>query len=568
MNKLSRFLIQIFRQQSKIQRVAFFSSLALTGLAAWLEIQVLGLVGPLFSSLGTSEINSGNAVLLMIFALLSAGARILQIRIGHGYVYGIGHLLSVSALKNALSADYIDLKRSHSSVLLKRFEVINIVINSVLTPILILMSSSLLALAISISLFMTDSILAIVGIGAIATFYMIAALLSRKALLQNASTLSHTQGERLFLIREAIEGYRELKIGGQIDNYRSRFASVDNFLRLAQVRNLVIGSTPRFVLEATVFVLLGVLVIWSPLSDNGNGTSLIGVLATFAIGAQRLLPHAQSIYSSISSITGHYDLIAELATPLFEEKSASQKQQRNLDPTKYTEGNTIEFKELAYSYPGSEAPVFRNLNLTIKRGTKAALIGPSGTGKSTFLELFGGLLSPTEGCIEIDNVKLSDMDISTWHSEIAYVPQSPFLLSDTLRENLSLGATNTPIPDDELVEALHAVGLGSWFKHLSEGLEYHVGENGENLSGGQRQRLAIARALVGEKTVLILDEVTSNLDADNEANILALILSLPRRYTIICSLHKAKVLDQFDCIVTFSPTKIECSLPSNMESRS
>jgi len=552
MHSLFKFLIQIYRQQSASERALLYISLALTGTAASLEIKVLGLVGTLFADIGNSVVNTNSAILLVIFSILNAVVRVLQIRISHGYVYGIGHLLSCSALENSFNADYIDLKKSHSSILLKRFEIINVIINSVLTPFVIFLSSSLLAVAIAVSLFMTDPTLAFVGLSGLATFYAVAVLVSRKALLHNAATLSRTQGERLFLVREAITGFRELKIGGQIEKYGSHFSKVDRLLRAAQVRNLVIGSAPRFILEAMVFVVLAILVLWPQPTGGDIGAPLIGVLATFALGVQRLLPHAQSIYSSISSVVGHYDLITELATPLFNVSTQRQREYSTYFlPITSTIGE-IRLRRISYTYPDSNTPVFRNLNLTIKRGTKVALVGPSGTGKSTFLELISGLLIPSEGTIEVNDVSLSDVDISLWQSQLAYVPQSPFVLSDTLRENLSLGALGHTLSDQRLVDALKAVGLDDWFQHLPEGLEYHVGENGINLSGGQKQRLAIARALVGDRTILILDEVTSNLDAENEANVLDLILSLPKQYTVICSLHKVKVLDQFDEVFNFA----------------
>lgn len=559
MRKLINFLVEIFLQQSGKQRAFLFVSLILTGFAGWFEVKILGLIGPLFSSLGSAEIDRENAILLMIFAVLSAVARVLQIRFGHGYVYGIGHLLSRSTLDNALDADYIELKTSHSSILLKRFDIINVVINAVLTPVLILLSSSLLALAIAASLFMTQPIIAIVGVGGLAIFYSAAGIFSRNALLRNSATFSRAQGERLFLIREAVEGYRELRIGGQISRYSSRFSSVDKLLRKAQVWNLVIGSTPRFVLEAMVFVVLGGFVLWSPVQNGENGTLFVGVLATFALGAQRILPHAQSIYASVTSIVGHYVLIDELATPLFKGPSPRVKENNGNSIANVPEYSEIKFKSVGYTYPNSQSPVFSNLNITLDKGSKTALVGTSGTGKSTFLELFAGLLKPSEGSIEVNKIDLTDLDISLWHHQIAYVPQSPFVLSDTLRRNLNLGDQMASLPDEKYIEALESVGLRQWYETLPSGLEYHVGENGRNLSGGQKQRLAIARALLSGKSVLILDEVTSNLDAENEANVLDLVLCLPKDYTVICSLHKAKEVDRFDRVVTFSNSGITLS---------
>lgn len=560
MRELLNFVRLLLQLQSPRQKINFVATLALTALAAWLEFKVLTLVGPLVASLGDAAVNVYLAWLLIALACLSTVVRILQIKVGHGYVYSLGHLLSTMTLRNALHADYIELKRSHSSVLLKRFEMINVAINSILTPLLILFSSALLTIAIGLSLLLTNPIFTLIGFGGLVGFYLFAAMFSRKALLRNAIVFNQRQGDRLFLIRETVSGIRELRIGALIDSYQARFQDVDHDLRQSQVRNLVLGTSPRFILEALIFVGLAGAVIWSSQQPAGSGTTLLSLLATFGLGAQRLLPHAQSIYSSFSSIVGHNAMITELSNPLFrqDELSPAPDHQKNMiisDPN-----GTINFESIGFRYPGAASNIFDAITLEINRGTRVALVGQSGSGKSTFLEILCGLLTPTDGHLRVNGCVIDRETQSSWQRNIAYVPQSPFIITGSVRENVLLGSCQQGEQDDLVRQVLADVGLGEWLSRLSEQLDYNVGENGSKLSGGQRQRLAIARALAGGKTVLVMDEITSNLDAENEAAILNLILSLPRRYTIVCSLHKSQVLDRFDKIVKFGDSGLVLSV--------
>jgi ABC-type multidrug transport system fused ATPase/permease subunit len=550
----------LYRLQTRRQRSTFLLTVILLILAGYLEYLVITLVGPLVSNVSSGGSGVAEmALLLIVLSLLTAVVRVLQIHIGHSYVYGLGHMFSCETLGNALNADYIELKRSHSAALLKRFEMINIAVNSVLTPLLILLASSITALAIGISLILADVRVAVIGLGGLTAFYLIAALMSRKALLRNAALFNRAQGERIFLIREAMSGYRELKIGALIGDYQQRFNAVDQNLRHSQVRNLVLGASPRFVLEALAFTSVALVVYWASRQVGGTGAALLSTLATFALGAQRLLPHAQSIYSSISSIVGHHSMIAELRKPLFEARQRSAQPDTAVEEMFLSNEGEILLTGLGFSYPNALQPTLSNINLEISRGSRIALVGSSGSGKTTFLELFCGLLTPTQGTISVNGQEIRGGKLDLWQRQIAYVPQNPFLVSGSLRDNVLLGGNNKELSDFEIITALSAVGLGDWLAHLVDGLAHDVGENGSNLSGGQRQRLAIARALAGGKSILVLDEITSNLDAQNESAILELILTLPRNFTVICSLHKAQVLDRFDRVLTFGAKDSGCS---------
>jgi len=563
-------LCYFFSIQTTKQKFTLFSVLVLTFLAAYFEFKILTLIGPMVAVIGGSAaIGHAEGILnwhqtgprselavwylaiqLAIFAVLSAATRIAQIYVGHSYIYGLGHRLGALNLANAIGADYVLLKNSHSSQLLARFERINIAINSVLNPLLILTSSLIIGSAIVASLFNTDPLLSLVCLLCLSLFFFASGLFSRSAILRNSNLLNQVQGERIFLIREAISGYRELKLGAMLGDYARRFNDVDRSMRAAQVMNLVLGSSPRFLLEALGLIALAIVLLVNSAKADAM-SEIVSVLATFAVGAQRLLPHAQSIYSSIASIAGHMHMINDLAQPLFPETDAKTKHpQMNANPFLH-DFEELRCRNVSYTYPGSNEPALVTTSLLISRGDKIALVGTSGSGKSTFLELLCGLLRPTTGTIEVDGIAITSANVDEWQQSLAYVPQQPFLTSGSVRENLLLGSPEGAISEEQIATMLRRVGLEDWLTRRANGLDRPVGENGSNLSGGQKQRLAIARALIGSKKILVMDEITSNLDAANESAILDLILNLPRDYTLICSLHKVSRLDRFDAVVEF-----------------
>lgn len=194
-----------------------------------------------------------------------------------------------------------------------------------------------------------------------------------------------------------------------------------------------------------------------------------------------------------------------------------------------------------------ERPVFEGLSLTLPANKITAVVGPSGVGKTTLVDLIIGLQQPQSGSITVDDVPLTEMDLDAWRARIGYVPQETVLFHDTVRANLCLG--DTRITDDELVATLQAAGALKFVREIAGGLDAIVGEHGLRLSGGQRQRLAIARALVRQPRLLILDEATTALDPDTEEEILSTLDGLRDDLTILAISHQEGVSRHADCIV-------------------
>lgn len=213
----------------------------------------------------------------------------------------------------------------------------------------------------------------------------------------------------------------------------------------------------------------------------------------------------------------------------------------------------IKFKNVSFAY--GHAPTLRELNLTIPRGQLTVLTGPSGSGKTTIIDLVAGLLTPDAGLIEIDEQRLSDLDLHQWRQMIGYVPQDPLLVNDSVLQNLTLG--DPMLSEQDALDALALAKADTFVAHLEDGLNSVLGERGGRLSGGQRQRLAIARALIHRPKLLILDEATSSLDADSEAAVIETIVGLKGQLTMLAITHDQAIIDVADQHIKLKDGRIE-----------
>ena len=209
--------------------------------------------------------------------------------------------------------------------------------------------------------------------------------------------------------------------------------------------------------------------------------------------------------------------------------------------THLTSWSCIELRNVSYTYPDREKSVLQNLNLTIERGDRLGIVGPTGVGKSTLIDILLGLLKPTSGTASVDSLDLSD-NSHIWHQLIGYVPQHPTLIDESLLHNIAFGIPDSDIDAQALKEAIEVAQLGPVLDQLEQGLETIIGERGSRLSGGQRQRIAIARALYRKPQILILDEVSNGLDDLTEKALLNAISTLAYCPTIVLVSHRQSSL--------------------------
>jgi ATP-binding cassette subfamily C protein len=240
-------------------------------------------------------------------------------------------------------------------------------------------------------------------------------------------------------------------------------------------------------------------------------------------------------------------------------ENESKKNTENIssdDDSKIEFNKAVEFSNVSFSYTNSDKEfLLKNINFTINVNETTAIIGSSGAGKSTILDLLMGLMLPNSGNIYVDNTPIQSGNIKAWRREIGYVPQEPYLLNDTIRNNVLLGKLDAT--EEEIIDALKLSSAYEFISNMEEGIETVISERGQRLSGGERQRIALARALVHKPSVLILDEATNAIDSGNETKIFDAVENLHRKLTVIIISHRDSTVNRADRILKLENGEIQ-----------
>jgi len=354
------------------------------------------------------------------------------------------------------------------------------------------------------------------------------------------------EGQMIKTITESLGSIRDIKLLN-INQYMHRiFALQTNDLAKYITRASTSQHIPRLSVETLVILgfaglVFGLIIVKGSLED---AVSTIGL---FAMASLRLMPSTNRI------LTGASDLKNRLAAVdlLYDDLISSRHDRDQNFSSSYngalTYKNEIRITDLTFSYSEIGDGAVKNINLSIQRGRSIGIVGPSGGGKSTLLDLLLGLLTPQQGNITVDGTDIRT-DIGAWQKHIGYVPQSIYLVDETLRHNIAFGVDGDKIDENRISVAVERSNLHSVIDELEHGLETRLGEAGTRLSGGQRQRVAIARALYRDPDVLVFDEATSSLDIETEREVIATIERLKGAKTIIIISHKLSIVGNCDTI--------------------
>ena len=317
-----------------------------------------------------------------------------------------------------------------------------------------------------------------------------------------------------------------------------------------------IAGLPKFLFEI-LLVCAFLIIVLTLINMNRDMVSIIQYLGVFAIASFRIIPGASRIFTSFQQIKYRRPTV-ELLSKEFDQKNyfyvQKNSQSKNLNiPLKFQK--EINLRNLCFSYPIRKEFYLSEISMTIKKGNFIGIIGETGSGKSTLINLFTGLLRPSEGKIEVDELNIFS-NLSEWHKKIGYVPQSIYLTDDTVRKNIAFGLRENDIDDDLIKQAVEKASLSEFLKNLPNGLDTIVGEKGIRISGGQQQRIGIARALYRNPEILILDEATSSLDNLTEKKIMDSIHFLKRKKTLIVVTHRLSTVNKCDKIYFINKGKI------------
>ncbi|NQV57939.1 MAG: ABC transporter ATP-binding protein [Rhodospirillales bacterium] len=318
----------------------------------------------------------------------------------------------------------------------------------------------------------------------------------------------------------------------------------------------VVTYSPRPIIEIVAVAVL-ILVMVMLLRSSKDLTDVLPKIGIFGIAAFRLLPSLNRIASSLASIKVGAAAISEIYYDFLESKPSPLSAIVGDDKLS-TENFAIEFQHVDYEYPGGDASVLNDISLSIQSGESTALVGLSGAGKTTLVDVLLGLLLPSGGRLLVNGSDVNN-NIRAWQKNLGYVPQHIYLFDDTIRNNVALGLVDRDIDEDQVKRALKMAALGDFVESLPKGADTVLGENGVRLSGGQRQRIGIARALYNNPSILVLDEATSALDTETENIIMESINMLRGQKTLIIIAHRLSTVRNCDRLVLLNEGRLEAT---------
>lgn len=419
------------------------------------------------------------------------------------------------------------------------------VINKGLTPLFSLISQSAVAISIIILLILVDLKLTIIVGLTLVTAYLSIYKLTQKFISRIGKESVKVNEGRFTALSEAFNAAKEIKLGGLEQIYIRLFSDKAKILAKNTISLSIIGHMPRFTLEAITFGGM-ILVTLYLISQSGNFITVAPILALYAFAGYRLMPALQHIYNSVIQINFTAPALDSVYKDL--KSLQSYKKVNSQETLKLT--TDIKLKDISYDYPNTTSTALKNINLRIEANSTVGLVGATGSGKTTAVDIILGLLEAQRGVLEVDGKEINKNNRRAWQRSIGYVPQQIFLSDNTVKANIAFGVDPKDI-DLEAVERASRIANLHEFVTNDLSLQYKtlVGENGIRLSGGQRQRIGIARALYHKPQILILDEATSALDNLTEQAVMEAVHKLRKNITIIIIAHRLSTVKNCDNIL-------------------
>jgi ATP-binding cassette, subfamily B, bacterial PglK len=478
------------------------------------------------------------------------------------YIFQFGFTqkkLLVSRLLNAyLSVPYTFHLSRNSSHLIKNIIVeTNQFTNGCLLPMLEATSNFVMMMTLLLVLAKTDLLLLTMILGILLpTFWFFKRLGHR--VKHWGQVKSKSQKAMISILNHSLGGLKETRVIGcepyfqaQMDEQSERFSRAATRFQSSQL-------LPRISIETMLVIVVVLFICGAQLFADQNAKDFTSIIATFAVASMRLIPASSQFIQGMGQLqNSSYALdmlyldLQEIGKPgdrrksSLARKSSDNRTENGINNRVMEFSHRVELQNVTYSYPEVEEPALTNISLNIKKGESIALIGKSGAGKTTLVDVLLGLLEPQSGDICVDGVSIYE-DIRTWQNLVGYIPQSIFLIDDTIERNIAFGVPDPLIDPERLQKAIEAAQLQDLVAQLPKGIKTGVGERGVRLSGGQRQRIGIARALYHEREILVLDEATAALDNETERFVTEAMKALAGTKTMIIIAHRLSTVEHCD----------------------
>ncbi len=430
---------------------------------------------------------------------------------------------------------------------------VGLIVSKGIGPMMDLITQSTVTIALLVLLILVDPKLTLIVALTLGSAYGLMYLLSQNLVKQIGKKRLKANEGRFTIIDEVFGAFKEVKVGGLEETYLKRFSDPAKTLADQSAKLSIISQLPRFALEAIAFGGI-VLVVLYLITQNGSILSVMPIIALYALAGYRLMPALQKIYISLTELRVVGPSLNDIYNDLKNLQTTSNK--INNDGLQFEK--SINLKNIHYNYPNASRTALKNINLTIPARSTIGLVGATGSGKTTAVDIILSLLEPQKGSIEVDDIVINKFNSKAWQNFIGYVPQDIFLSDDTVAANIAFGVDPKKI-DIEAVE--HAAKIANLHDFVTNELPFKyqtaVGERGVRLSGGQRQRIGIARAMYHKPKLLIMDEATSALDNLTEQVVMEAVHNLRKNITIILIAHRLSTIKKCDKIFLFEKGKLE-----------
>ena len=505
-----------------------------------LQLRFVAEIASIFDLSDPNNLRWQFTVLFAVAAVGSAAVRLTIIWATTKIVFSIGHEIGVEVYQRVIHQPYAVHVSKNSSEIIGAIEKVNPIFH-ILIGLLNAISAILISISILVTLVIINPEFTAFTIIALGGIYAAIMQLMKKRLEKNSESISQTMNERIKITQEGLGSIRDILLDHGQQSFSNRFKEKDWKLRRAQASNYIIGPSPRFIVEALGIMLIAGFAYMLVISTSGL-TTVVPELGAMALGAQRLLPNLQLIYIGITNLRGQeqsvFDVIELLDQPIDEQNLS------DLEPLMFK--NQIQFENVGFQFQGDSPMVLKELSFSIAKGQRIGFLGPTGSGKSTALDLLMGLLTPSTGEISVDGTPLIGKARLQWQKNITHVPQDLYLMDASFAENIAFCETTDDIDLQRVKEAAKLAHIHDFISDKPRGYHSLLGERGVQISGGQRQRIGIARALYRRASVIVLDEATSALDTEMEAAVMSSIEKIDYNLTIIIIAHRISTLKNCD----------------------
>lgn len=498
----------------------------------------------------------GEAIFLLffIFCLLTGICRIFLYWVNSKFAFILGHELSSKIYSRVLGYSYeIHVSTNKSEFIEGVSGKVYSLIYGLVVPFLQIISSICMIFFIILALLIFTPLKYLIGILILGLTYLSISYFTKSMLKMDSIVIDRNTVKIMQYLQEGLGSIRDMIIDRSQKIFIEKYNIIDKDLRISQGRMHFLSLFPRALIELLALGGLSLYAFYQFHQGNGDTEVLInlGMIGVFAIVAQRTLPLLQQWYGAWATMHGLSESVNSALEFLDQPNIDSP-----IDEDHISFNRSIRFDNVSYQYPNSDTPALNKINIEIFKGEKIGIVGKTGSGKSTFIDVLIGLLKPTDGYLEVDNKKLIKSSLYKWQQNISHIPQKIYLSDTSVIENIAFSLELHKVDLSRIKVICEGIGIDVHINSLSQGYKTRLGDDGASLSGGQRQSIGIARALYKNKPLIVMDEATSSLDIDTENMIIDYLKKTYPNVTIIMVAHRITSLRNCDRIIHFSNGEI------------